>query len=1142
MQRRTLRLRGDCLLAILAGLVACAAHRSALAQEAPAVGVAATAASVDYLKQIKPLLAERCYACHGGLKQEGGLRLDTVELMLRGGDSGSVVAKAEPAKSPILRRVSSTDVAERMPPEHEGEPLTAAQIALLQDWIAAGARGPADEQPEADPREHWAFRPVVRPPIPQVRRTDRTRNPIDQFVAHQHERLGLTPQAEASRLTLLRRLSLDLIGLPPTAEEIAAFQQDQTPEWYERAVSRLLEDPRHGERWARHWMDVWRYSDWWGLGDQLRNSQKHIWHWRDWIVESLNQDLPYDEMVRLMLAADELSPNDLDKLRATGYLARNYFLFNRNQWMDETVEHVGKGFLGLTMNCAKCHDHKYDPISQTDYYRMRAFFEPYHVRMDLLPGEVDLARDGIPRAFDGVLDAPTYRFIRGQESSPDKSTAIAPDVPAILEFEPLSILPVELPSEAWQPEQRAWVAEVYLAAARKTIEQAEARVAPARAKLAAAEKNEAEVVAKAEAATRAPKEIADAKAPEATFVDKFATLDANRWKLFGGDWSHEPGRLEQKRDGATRSTLRLIAAPPRDFDVMLRFSILGGSQWRSVGLTFDSSQADPLAAARPEDSELNVYVSAYAAGPKVQAAWQRGGQWHYPAEGMTARPIALKREYTLRVQVRDTLINASLDGEPVIAWRSPLPRRDGAFQIITFDALAVLHEVTVAPLKADAALREAGSSPPSPQTPSGAAFAAAEARLELASIELGVTAARAELQSIEQRAAAMRASAANRELARRAVRAEREHAAVQARLALADAELKLHRAAFDKRDAVSKEVALAREALEKAVQQIDEPGEQYSRLVGAQWTPTRFANSGKDDPTVSFPPQSTGRRKALAAWITDPRNPLTARVAVNHIWARHFGTPLVPTVFELGRKGTPSANPELLDWLAAELVEQGWSMKHIHRLIVESATYRMSSAAGGTEVSLVRDPDNVHLWRWAPVRLESQAVRDAILALAGTLDPAMGGPPVPQAQQAESRRRSLYFFHSNNERNLFLTMFDEALVKECYRREQSIVPQQALALTNSHLVLDAAPRIADRLTERLTADGQAADDDSAFLRLAFEVLLGAEPSGAEIAASLQALSTWKALPDAGQGDAAVRFARSNLVWVLLNHNDFVTVR
>ncbi len=217
--------------------------------------------------------------------------------------------------------------------------------------------------------------------------------------------------------------------MPPSFEEWEKLESDLEEGWYERLVDRLLADPRHGERWARHWMDIWRYSDWWGLGDQLRNSQKHIWHWRDWIVESLNHNLGYDEMIRQMLAADELYPNDASRLRATGFLARNYFLFNRHQWMDETVEHVSKGFLGLTMNCVRCHDHKYDPFEQIDYYRLRAFFEPYHVRLDCVPPEIDLTRDGIPRVFDGKLEEATYLFVRGDENRPDKSQAIAPGIP-----------------------------------------------------------------------------------------------------------------------------------------------------------------------------------------------------------------------------------------------------------------------------------------------------------------------------------------------------------------------------------------------------------------------------------------------------------------------------------------------------------------------------------------------------------------------------------------------------------------------------------------------------------------------------------------------------------------------------------------
>lgn len=884
-----------------------------------------------YPTRIKPLLRERCYSCHGALKQEAGLRLDTVDLMLRGGDAGPVVVAGSADESELLARVSTADPFDRMPPEHEGELFTAEQVALLRDWIAAGAPAPPDEAPERDPAEHWAFQAIVRPPVPMI---EGAANPIDAFIARKHAELGLVPQGEADRLLLLRRLSIDLIGLPPTLEEIADTQGDASPDWYDRAVDRLLDDPRHGERWARHWMDIWRYSDWWGLGEQLRNSQPHIWHWRDWIVEALNADLPYDEMVRSMLAADELYPNDLDRLRASGFLARNYFLFNRHQWMDETVEHVSKAFLGLTTNCAKCHDHKYDPISQADYYRMRAFFEPYHVRLDVVPGEADLGRDGIPRAFDGVPETPTYLFIRGEERNPATSNPLVPDLPEILRFKPLEIEPVVLPVEAWQPERRPWVAEAYRRAALETLEAAEAKLADARGAIDAT-----------------CRDGADAAGPDETTEEARLTLLVT----------------ERNRDAA--------------------------------------------------EAELRSIERRIAA---MQAAWDRDDQTDVEeADALAERAVAAARE---------------------------------------------------------------------------------------------------------------------------AARAEREAKVAQARLALAEAELKLARAAEGDREAAGKAVESARAALDEAVKGAEEPGDRFTPLVGAKWTPTRFLNSGQDDPAIPFLPQSTGRRSALADWITDARNPLTARVAVNHVWTRHFGTPLVPTVFDFGRNGQPPTHPDLLDWLAAELIEHDWSLKHLHRLIVRSDAYRRSSGMADAEGNLAIDPDNRFLWRRDPIRIESQAVRDAVLSLAGTLDPGLGGPPVPKAEQEGSARRSLYFFHSNNERNRFLTMFDEALVKECYRRAQSIVPQQALALSNSHLVLDASPRIAARIAGAMADQGHEADDDEAFLRMAFVLILGSEPSDAEAAAGLRAIDDWKALEDSSQDQDSLAFAREQLIWVLLNHTDFVTLR
>ncbi len=917
---------------------------------------------VDYLKQIKPVLRERCFGCHGALKQEADLRLDTVALMSAGGDSGAVFTPGDASASLLVARVAATEVEERMPPEHEGEPLSSAQIALLRTWIEQGTVAPADEEPEADPQDHWAFLPIVRPEVLTLESSQWISNPVDAFLAVQHQQQCLTPQPEASRVIQLRRLYLDLIGIPPTAKEITAFENDQSSEGYKKVVEFLLADQRHGERWGRHWMDVWRYSDWWGLNKQLRKSQKHIWHWRDWIVESLNDDMPYDEMVRLMLAADELHPTDFDKLRATGYLARNYFLFNRNQWMDETVEHVSKSFVGLTMNCAKCHDHKYDPIEQADYYRLRAFFEPYHVRLNMVPDEPDLVRDGIPSVFDGLLDEPTYLFVRGDENKPDKSVAISPGIPDILAFKELVIEPITLPAEAWQPELRPWVIEAYLAAANKHLDSAETAVDAAKEKLTAAEKCKSELLARLSQQEETSTEELDASKPETPPTEPAL------------------GTTSEAAEAAIDGALAELKVAEADV-------VVADAARTSIDRRADAMRAEQVVAANHTDD--NVKATTLVEAARETAA------------------VAIRAERHLAVT-------------------------------------KAKHEVAVA----EVALRRAVAES-KPQTP-------AEKDLKKA------------------------------------------HKSLEKATADAEAEVK--------------------------------PTDQYTPLQGAQWTPTRFFDSTKDDPTVQFVPQSTGRRTALADWITDRRNPLTARVAANHIWMRHMGAPLVPTVFDFGRNGTPPTHPELLDWLAVELIDSGWSMKHLHRLIVNSSAYRMSSSVAGGEANVAKDADNRYWWRRTPMRLESQVVRDSILAHAGTLDPMMGGPPVLPKNQATSTRRSLYYFHSNNQRNLFLTMFDEAMVIECYRREQSIVPQQALALTNSQLVLDASKTIAPRLTIET-------EDDPTFIRKAFTVMLGIAASDAEIETSCQALEAWRQLPEVSNNDA-----RAHFVWALINHNDFVTLR
>ena len=293
---------------------------------------------------------------------------------------------------------------------------------------------PDEELPNPSQSDHWAFRPPVLPPVPTIHDPDGAVNPIDAFLTAAREQKGLLPSPPVSKGLLLRRVFIDLIGLPPTREQLHAFLADCSEDAYEKVVDRLLSSPQYGERWGRHWMDIWRYSDpdgrkakadiWW--------SNEHIWRWRDWIVKSLNEDNGYDQMIREMLAGDEIAPDDPETLSATGFLVRNWFKLNRTIWLNNTVEHTAKAFLGLTLNCARCHDHKFDPISQKEYYSFRAIFEPHDIRTTGFPVESEEQCVAIAHAYDARPEEPTWILGRGDEKNPDKTTLIKPGVPAVL--------------------------------------------------------------------------------------------------------------------------------------------------------------------------------------------------------------------------------------------------------------------------------------------------------------------------------------------------------------------------------------------------------------------------------------------------------------------------------------------------------------------------------------------------------------------------------------------------------------------------------------------------------------------------------------------------------------------------------------
>jgi hypothetical protein len=889
---------------------------------------------VDYSRDIKPIVTKHCVVCHSPVRQKSGFRVDTPALLIQGGDSGPAVVPGKSAQSRLIHAVTGTEDMSRMPPEESGERLSDEEVELLRQWIDEGAKAPT-ETPAADPRKHWAFQPIERPTVPKVADAAWSANPIDVFVSAEHARRGLKPRPVAEPHVLLRRLYLDLTGLPPTREEMAEFLElargQQWEKAYEAVVDRLLNSPRYGERWGRHWMDVWRYSDWAGWGQQVRDSQPHVWHWRDWIVESLNADKPYDQMVVAMLAGDELTPGDRDQLRATGYLVRNFKLLSREQWLQDTVEHTAKAFLGLTLNCARCHDHMTDPIEQTEYYQFRAIFEPHQVRLDRLPGVADTAIDALPRVFDKDLATATFFFTRGDERQPRKDLTITPGVPAILKIDGYRPSEVKLPREAFDPLHQEFVLRDDLEASEKTVATARQKVEDLK------KKTPVDEAAIAQAET-------DCQLTEAKHASLVATIGVERLELTG----------DTKSDAWTAAAKSATAAQRQ--------------------ATLVEARRD-LSVAKKEQAALNTDL--------------------------------------------------------------------------------------------EAARKAAGENDKDPK----------------------VTALATKLAAADKK--------------------------------IADLEAKLKQAE-----------------------------------TAAQAEPTT-AYTKRNVPT--YPATSSGRRLALARAIVDPRNPLAARVAVNHLWARHFDAALVPSVFNFGTSGEKPINQPLLDWLAAELMDpqatkstahpQAWTMKRLHRLIVTSRTYQLASTTDPENVKL--DPDNRYLWRAPTRRMEAEVVRDSALYVAGRLDLTMGGPDIDHAQGLSVRRRSLYFRHAAEKQMLFLKLFDCASVGECYERRESIIPQQALALANSELTLVQARLLARQLNDEFA-------DARAFVTAAIEQVLARPATDAELSVCLEHLTEQEAFfaknqhrlgaPAAGPADGSKPATdprlrvRENIIHALLNHNDFVTIR
>ncbi|MAT16557.1 MAG: hypothetical protein CMJ46_14955 [Planctomyces sp.] len=1135
-----------------------------------------------YQHKIKPLLEKRCFACHGALKQESSLRVDSAESLFRGGDIGPAVVPGQLDESWLYQTITG-EAGFLMPPE--GEPLANDEIALIKSWIEAGAPVPEDDHPEADPQDHWAFQPIVQPPLPAVTNGEWAQSPVDFFIAAQHEERGLTPAPPAEKAILLRRVYLDLVGLPPTPEELHAFLSDNRPEAYQEVVDKLLDSPQYGERWGRHWMDVWRYSDWYGRRSvsDMTNSYSTIWRWRDWIISSLNNDKGYDQMVREMLAADELYPEDRESHVATGFIVRNYYRWNYHTWLKDNVEHTGKAFLGLTFNCCECHDHKYDPIGQNEYFAMRAFFEPLDLRHNRVPRETDPGpfpdyelsvlnppiRTGQVQIYDRYPEKETKLYTGGVETNivADKPPVDAGG-PAFLSGNELDIAAVDLPVTAWYPGLQPFVIE------EETIKRSD-MVKQAYHVWKTEEPSLLEKISSLESQLR---ELKQQSLPALSDEDALASTSNQQ-------------ALQLAAESGRRTLQHGMPQPvPFDDQTELRFRI----KLIKDGLAnFQLSQ--DLAAGRTNlyivftNGEIQAYIPGQGTVPQTIGSY---GQLDQPRNFEAQLRFQPENDQAL-LTLSDLDFGASILSDTAISlhgWKPSNSANCGIFldvhpnTIAEFDDIVFQQRDEAEPtltVDFEFPLYLPGSDPSGAANWQVSRFSTGDGHSEvilLGELTPEQTQLREQISNLTKELAGptlrleeltTRHAAAESELAAYRATVEAEHTRyARTGVSAEEIEKQVAEASRLRREANHQKSVADKNAAAYAVHVAQQlPADQQDRakqiedaeksLATAQQTLVTTEKAITDataeyEPlSRQFPKQSTGKRAALAKWITDPANPLPARVAVNHLWGRHFGQPLVKTTYDFGRNGAKPTHPELLDWLAAELQQNNWSFKHLHRLIVTSQTYQQSSSTKEANAeNKTLDQDNRSLWHYPGHRLEAEVIRDSLLQVSGELDTTFYGQEIEHEEGATSGRRSVYLSHHGEGKLPFLEMFDVADPCDCYVRKTSVMPQQALALANSDLALRLSQKLAARLWEQ-QSDETANNAD--FVRAAFERILSRPATDAELTASVTFLERQQALLENGTGevtsdeksllpDEPAERARQNLIQALFNHSDFITVR
>ena len=1039
---------------------------------------------VDFVREVRPILERHCYECHGEKKQKSGLRLDVKAAAFKGGEQHAPnIIPGKAKESPLIRFVTTRDEDERMPPK--GERLSVVEIATLSRWINEGAVWPegVDTARLTDPREHWSFKPVTPPAPPKPTNQRWARNDVDRFILARLEKEGLKPAPETDRASWLRRVHFDLIGLPPSPEQVEAFTKDRRDDAHERVVDELLKSPRYGERWAQHWLDVVRYADTHGF--EVNTERPNAWPYRDYVIRAFNNDTPYGQFIREQIVGDALGED-----AATGFLLTASVLLPgqigkdapsirlaRQDSLDEMVNNIGQTFLGLSIGCARCHDHKFDPITAKDYYAMQAFVagveyedrelrtpeaearkleaEPLRRRVADIDRQlaqfVPLARPGTQRRVTSAKEntesfAPVEaKFVRFTIHDANLHPTLGLIEPCVDEFEIFTdeASPRNLAPTAMVTASGSRTSEIH-----KLEHINDGRYGNARSWMADTAGRGWVMFELPQPARLAT--VVWSRDREGQFTDRLATA-----------FSLEAGV-------AADSLKMVVNAPPLRPTVNSRENTDRFTPVKAKRVRFTIKATNSL---EPCLDELEVFNSA---GENIALA----------GRGTT---VTTSGDTTDADRHEQRFIHDGRYGNSR-SWMSNEP--GGGWAVLTFP-----HEEEIARVvwSRDREGKHEDRLP-------------TEYRIE-------VSGAAGDWHVVAD------------STDRRPFVSGMDTGPSFTLAGLAPAEVTEAKRLLDEKQALAAKIKAAESGQLAYAGKFRTPDKIHLLNRGDPEQPKEEVMpavlSALGDLKLAPDTAEQHRRRTLADWIASPQNPLTARIMVNRIWQGHFGAGLVQTPSDFGRSGIKPTHPELLDWLASEFVRAGWSVKHMHRLIVLSATYRQSSSTEGNResrgekqtfplppVSPVQIDSDVHLlWRYPSRRLEAETLRDSMLAVSGRLNLQMYGrgynlfeqrgglsgfKPVEKSTP-DNQRRMIYAHKVRRETEAVFGAFDcPDAGQSTSRRRESTTPIQALNLFNSRFTLEQSSAFAARVK------GEVGDDVTKQIHRAYQLALNRKATAAEL--------------------------------------------